>query len=1328
MAAPGPGTPDATEARHTGDDGAPGVDYRRFAGRAVFPSSPAELTDTSRCPACYTTLLEKVCQACKLDLSHPAAAEIADLSQEAATLMDERLAAIGRIRYDTTQARGDAPEANRNTAAPPASGAPPINALPESPAVVFSVPLALPPNLQLPRPADGPPETHAARPDARATAPRRSSVQVILLIVGISLLSVAAIFFLVYAFLNYGILGRSLIIAAVTIACFVIASRLRTRSLTATAEGIAALAVVLVYLDAFAIRANDFFGLGTVDGAAFWGAALLVTTTGFLTWHRLSGLRTPSIVGFAALLPGVALFVGGVAGPADGNSRLFAAFAAAALAGTAHLVVSRPATTTRPAFDGHPERIILLGLTGVALLGAFGLAATILPERPWASTVGFLVVAALAAIHAGLIGAVGHRSVAFAAPLFAALGGTAAAVSVASGALRLGDIDTIVIAPPVAATVVALSLELVRQRLGGTTSAVRSGRRSALVSSIAAATVAVVALMPALGFAGVSVATTVSRALSSSWRLSPGDSLIRPDGPMGLSVAALALCALMLVVAWGLGRTLRRRAWIPGWFGALILVVSVPLLGTVGAMLAGWLVVAFAALTALLWMRRRSLVAWFRMPLLALLAVSGTLGYLVGWATTSTWWIGSIVVVALLLACRIGTTDPLGRTPVLGIAALVVVVAASAGARQLALPSLPNSTSDLGNALRGASIVAIALLALCAFRIHRGLSVLDRRVLFWVGAVSTALSVIPLALIVGSRPPGARMSLLLAEPGTSLAADAALLGVLLILVSRPPASRLPHERLVASVALAPTLTLVLDQLAPVIGLPELTRSVGSIAAALIAAVGVLAAASIRARRPVLQRGEPWPDGEPGWGVPGRDRLTRELGILLVAVPSVIAAVARNDSVTWLVLVLASLGALAGATSPDGLFGSSSPRRQLGWVALALATAGLWWRLGDARVLALEPYVLPLAGALLVIALMVWRQNRSTARSTPDPVSPVIMLAGLLVAILPLAGAASTGALLRAVLVFAASAALMILGSIATGTTRSRPYLDSMALAGALGVLTVVVGRSTALGTRPEGPDLGLDAWLAGGLLVMLTAAFGRARDRGDHSGQWRVFTSQVLGALGLVIVLGFEVSAFEHSSLGSLRAIAVILLFSAVHVACFLVDRAPFTPRVGWIAISGAAVAVMAGLITGALEPVELGTLPVAAALSVTGALTLSRLRTARTWAWLAPATAVLLVPSLIATAGEAPVWRLVGLGVVGVAIIVVSAIQRLQAPFLIAVVVVLIHAIATFAPQIRAIYESVEWWLWFVPVGIAVVVFAARFEKSMLRMRSVAMRIRALR
>ena len=1344
MAAPGSGTPESADTAQSpvtmGDGATAGLDFRRFAGRALFPRSPAELTDTSRCPACYTLLVGTACRACEFDLSHPAAAEIARLSRDAATLLDHRLEAIGRIRYETARSRSDAVKTSGNEAANPStvtqpsvmqspgptssmpSSSVPSSSVPSSPAPASTVPLSLPPRMRFPRPIAPPPEPRVAASPSEAAAPRRSSVQVILLIVGISMLSVAAIFFLVYAFINFGILGRSLIIAAVTIASFVIASRLHRRSLTATAEGIATLAVVLVYLDAFAIRANDFFRFGAVDGAAFWGAALLVSAVGFLAWQRLSGLRTPSIVGFGAVLPGVALLVAGMNESADGGSRLFSAFAAAALAGIAHRFVSPPASAKRPAFDGGPERLIVLGFTGIALFSAFGLAATVATDRPWASTVGFLIVAALAIVHAWLVGSVAPRSAAFAAPPFAALGGTAAALAVASGALRLGHFDTIVFAPPVAAAFIALALELGWRRLHGTTTAALSHRRSALVSSIAAATVAAVALLLPLTVAVDSAATTVSRALDSSWTLAPAASLTRPGTPVWLAVAALALCGLMVVPAWSLGCTLGRRSTIPLWFGALVLITAVPLLSTLGAVLAGWLALASAALGALLWMRGRSLAPRLRAPVLALLAVAGTLGYLVGWGSTSTWWIGSLVAVALLLASRLGIASPLVRTTALGVAVLVVIVGAAAGARQLALPPLPDPASDLGNALRAVSIVAIATLTLSAFRIHAGLSLLDRRVLFWVGAVSATGSVIPLALMFASVTAGVRMSLLLPEPGTSLAADAALLGALFIVVTRPQASRLPRERVVASVALAPTLTLVLDQLARVIGLPELARSVGSIAAALLAAVGVLAATSIRARIPAPHA------REARRGVPGSDRLTREVGILMVAVPSVIIGVVRHDSVSWLVLVLAALVALAGATSPDGLFGSTSPRRHLGWGALALATAGLWWRLGDARVLALEPYVLPLAGVLLLIALMVWRTNGTTAESAPDPVAPVIMLAALLVAILPLASVASSGAPLRAIVVFAVSATLVILGSTVIGTPRSRPYLDSMALAGALGVLTVVIGRSTFLGTGTAAPDLSLDAGLAAGLLVLLIAAYGQGRDRGDHSATWRPFVGQVVSALGLLIVLGFEISAFAGNVLGSLRAIAVILIFSAAHVICFLLDRGPFTRIIGWIAIAGAAVAVIAGFVTGALHPVELGTVPVAAALAVTGTFALTDVPTARTWQWLAPATAVLLVPSLIATTNDPPLWRLVALGVVGVAIIVTSAILRLQAPFLIAVVVVLIHVIATFTPQIRTIYQSVEWWLWFVPLGIAVVVFAARFEKSVLRMRSVAMRIRALR
>lgn len=1321
-----PGTADDTA---TGD-GTAGVDFRRFAGRALFPRSLSELTDTSRCPACYAVAAGPVCRLCQLDLSNPVAAEVATLSRDAAALLDQRLSAIGRIRYDSSIEHSSAAQASA----------------PQAPAPQYPVALAAAATsfVPVPLPRSAPPESpvavsgtfpvsfrSAASPPPPSSTPaapnrRRSSVQVILLIVGISLLSVAAIFFLVYAFINFGILGRSLIIAAVTVASFVIASGLRRRSLTATAEGIAVLAVVLVYLDAFAVRANDFFGLAAVDGAAFWGAALLLSAAGFLVWHRLSGIRTPSIIAFSAVVPGVALLVGGLGGglggAADGGGRVFSGAAAATLAGAIHHFASRPATADRPPVAGRAERVIALGFTGAALMVAFFTAAAVAPQESWASTPAYLVVAALSALHARLVGARSRAPRSVVAAVFAGVGGVSAAVAIAAGAVRFGDFTIIVVAAPIAASFVTLGLELGWRRSTRAAIAATAPRREWLVATIGAATVAAVALVVPMMVAAGSTATAISRALSSSWTLAPQDQLVPPSVRAGLAVGTLAVCVLMLAAARVASGTLARLAVVCVWSGAAVLVLAVPLLGALSAVFVGWLVIAVAALGALLWMQRSGLAPWLRPPMTVTVGVSGAFGYLVGWASTSTWWVGSLVVIALLLGSRILPASPLGRATALGTSVVVVLVGAAAGARQLALPSLPDPTSDLGNVLRAVSIIAVALLTLSAFKVHAGLSLLDRRVLFWIGAVSGAVSVVTLALLLATLALGVRMSLLLPEPGASLAADAALLAALVILVARPLSARLPRERVVASVALTPILALVLDQFARVVGLPELVRSVGSISAALLAAVGVLAVASMHTRRSGL------PESEPRQGVFGSDRRPRETGILLVAVPSVVIGVFRHDSVTWLVLMFAALVALALATSADGLFGSSSPRRHLGWGALALATSALWWRLGDSRVVALESYVLPLAGVLLLVALMVWRANRPNPASAADLVAPVIMLVALLVAILPLSGAASTGPLLRAVVIGAVSATLVLLGSTVIGTPRSRPYLDSMALAGALGVLTVVIGRSVFLATRVETPDIRLDAWLAAGLIVLLVAAFGQTRDRGDQSGDSRLFAGKVLGVLGLLIVLGFEVSAFESTALGSLRAIAVILLFSAVHVTCFLVGRGPFSPLTGWIAISGAAVAVVAGLLTVALDSVELGTIPVAAALAATGALTLSRVPTARTWPWLAPTAAVLLIPSLIATANDPAVWRLAALGVVGVAIIVMSAIQRLQAPFLIAVVVVLIHAIATFAPQIRAIYESVEWWLWFVPVGIAVVVFAARFEKSVLRMRSVAMRIRALR
>ncbi len=1319
----------------TGTEGADHPDYRRFAGTAVFPRSTTDLTSAALCPACLTILSGPHCGNCQLDLGHPAAVELGRVSAQTAALLERRLELIGRIRHDGRAALAASRDA-ANAVVRPISTAGPSTAPTTS--VWFPLPAAAPVEPPTPTPATAP-----APRGVDESGPRRSSVQVILLIVGISLLAVAAIFFVVYAFINYGVLGRSVIIGTVTVASVVIASMLRRRSLTATAEGVAALAVVLVYLDVFAIRANDFLSLGAADAGLYWGVALLVTAALFLAWHRLSGLRTPRIVGFAAIVPAVGLLAAGADPRADGGSRTYVAFAAAALAGAVHHFASRRATATRVALVGRPERTIVRALAGVALAGSFVGAAFVggglsagtgmrgtAPDAAWTSVPAYLGVAALAGLHAWLVGRASAAPANRLAAFFAALSGVAAAGAAAVAAVRLGDPNVIVIAPPIAAVLVALALELGWRRLRLKTrgESAASTVRGVRTAGIAAGAVLGMTLLLPGATALTATATAVSRGVLSTWQLAPFDVLANPSWSVGLSMLALAVVAVLAAAGFVIGGTLRKRVALLSWFAATVLILAAPLLATLTATVGGWLLLSVAALVAMLVLDRGRHAARLRAPLAVLCGVSGVLGYLIGWGGMSTWWIASVVVVAVLLASRLLPASPLGRATSLGTAAVVFLIASGASARQFALPRLPSAELDFDNVARAVGLAAIVLVSTSAFPATLRLSVLDRRVLFGLGIVTVGVSFATVSASVASLPAAARMSLLLPEFATSLAASAALMAVLLLWLTRPPSPASRFERTIASLCVAPTLAVLLDAFARVLALPEFARSVAPASAALLAAVGVLVVTVLRPDRAAATLGDPPAHAaRPRLASWATARWTRELGILLLSALALVGAVVRHDAATWLVFVLTALTALVLATGAHGLFGSRSLRRHLGWLSLALATAGLWWRLGDSRVTAIEPYVLPLAGVLLLVSVFVWRAAASVRDSAPGRVAPLIALTGLLVAIVPLGIAGATDGPARPLIVGGISATLAIAGGSVVVPGHLRPFLDSAALAGAIGVVLVTAGRAIALLAWRGPPDLRLDSWLVSGAVVLAACAALQSRPGWGAGVAGRGVAGQALGVAALALLL-FEIPSFVGGALAPTRALGTILCFSALHVLAFAVDRPPLGRLLGWVAVAFAGAATAAAILTGALPQVEFGTVPMAFALIASGGVTLAKAPTARTWAWLAPGVGTLLVPSLLASAADPAPWRLVALGVVGVAIVIASAMLRLQAPFLIAVVVVVIHAIATFAPQIRAIYQSVEWWLWFVPVGIIVVVFAARFERSVLTVRSVAMRIRALR
>lgn len=1332
--------------------------FARYAGQVAFPKSPQDLTDTTICPACLNPLTTTVCGVCHLDLNHPAAAELFQLSTDAAAALDHRLALIGRIRYETArllekQASARAEALAQATVA--SIVAPPVELVPSAGPMPTTAPFAgLVPTSATPA---GP--TGSSALPGHAAAPRRSSVQVILLIVGVSLLSIAAIFFLVFAFITYGLLARSIIIGSLTLAALVTASLLKRRGLRATAEGIAVFAVVLVYLDAFAVRANDLAGLEDANGAVYWGVTLSCSAIALMLWHRVSTLRVPNVVAFAAFVPGVGLLVGGLADSLPSSTRYFAAFVAAAAAGLVHVLApGRASGTTRP---GIAERVIALSLACVSLIGALFAAFGVQPGSVWAPAVALAIVGIVALTHVLIIGSTDAvAGVRVLGTIIAGTGAVAVAVIGAAIAMRLDGTyidgtyfgsaqidaaDTALFWPAVVAAVAALVLEATSRRTTNPAMAL-PGRVAAFSAAAVAALAVVLPLLIALFWTFVAAVS----GYADPWTRPA--TAIATDRGAGLAFAIAALAAVVVLVAgfWAASGLLRKRGAILLWATAAVLVLAVPLIGVVWATVAGWLLLASIGTAILVIARERTPIRTsLRLPAAAGAIMATILGYSASWVSIDMWGWASLAVISILLAGRgaLRREQAILRSVLLVAAIVTALVGVGALARQLAGASATEWTSGI-DALRFVGILATLLVVAAATVPARFASAIDKRVAYWVA--------LPVAVVVslggeggvGTAGRQALDTLLLPEFGTSLVLGLALFCAVLLWVVRRATGTgaLRPERIVASVVVAPTVYWVVDSFARVLGLPEYARMTAPIVAALLVAVGSLAITLLRsttagptAPRPTA----PYPTAPyPTARASALPRWVRETSIALVGVPAVLFAVAADQDAAWLVLLLAGITALVLAISADGLFASASRRKHFGWLAILLATAGLWWRLAGDQVSALESYVLPISGVLLLVAYLIWRAARVPAVEGPmSGAAPLIALGGLLVAILPLSADATTGDAVRAFVIGAISALLLLGGVFIAAGSALRPYLDAAAFTGALGVFITGAGRGAFLVLESGASnDARLEVWLGATFLVVMLAAVGIpwADNGANESRGRRRMAAQALAVLAMASVLVLEGASVQSSALGSVRAFAVTVVFSLLYLVGAGWGRPPLTPIVGWVGLGFAAVTALVGIAVGALDPIEFGTLPVASALIVGGMLRLARNPLARSWPQLGPGILVMLVPSLIATAtatatatsgGEdRPLWRLVGLGVLAVATLVVGVVRRLQAPFVLGVLVALTHGIATFSTEIRIVYQAIPGYYWLAAGGALLIVLAARYEKRIKNLKDVALMVAALR
>lgn len=1592
--------------------GTPGS-FSQFAGRVLWPRRPADLTDVTQCPACQSRLRSFRCPSCGLDLSHPAATELLAASTDAAALLDKRVALIGRIRFDLEQARAAqlplphepvAAVAGAAAVVAPAAATPESSTTPAAPQV-FAPPAGAPLPAQPLLPVgsqQAPPLPPRAEPHAAGAPrpPKRSSVQILLLLVGVTLVSVAAIFFLTVAWLFAGLAVRSLIVGLVTVAALVTAAVLRRRALVATAEGIGALAVVLVLLDAWALRKNDLFGLGGTDGLAYWGVTLVACTVLFLGWHAGSRLRVASVAGFAAAVPGLGLLTAGLATGQPDATRLYLAFLGASIGALVHRftlpapgdapvaaapvadapnAVPAAAPTVRggrwPSIDRVPERATVLTLGGLALAGASLAAAFVDPSNALAPVLTLGLVAAVALLHTVVVlvaPAAGepHRVFAYGAAALATL----AVVAIAPLAtFRADDLAGATAAPILTAVGLALALEFLARRSAGPT------RTAAIVSALTAAFAAANFALLAGLYAAVPLFGALAGGLSGA-----GDPLAPPVSENLWALGALAGVGLLTTLAWALGGILTVRARVIAWLFTVVAVLAVPFLGALWLVTLVYVLLGVLALLGLLLQRfGRASIGRFRPVVVAFLTATMLFGYLVSWNSSGSWWVGSAGAIVTLFTARLLVDRARGGTirgALLAGALLLTLVAAVAAPWALNLGAAPTGDARLVDQLRGLTLVAALLQLLVAVPLPL-FGATERRWAFWTLLAPTAAAfALPLSAIAEGLTPAEHAALLQAEPAAGIAHTALLLAVPLAWVLAPRTRELHRERLTAAVTLAPVLLLLGWSVIRATDAPAAVATIALPAAA--AALLVFALALFLGTRGGLTAGATAEAGDRDRDR-DRDRLALEGGAALVLVPATGWAVLAAPDLGWLVLLVAGVAALVAAIAADGLFASRSPRRHLGWLAMGLGIAGLWRGLSAAGTAALEPFVLPVAGLLLVVALLVRRFGRVDRAAAASPVAALLTLAGLLVAVLPLAVAGQTGPVARPIVVTLVCALLLLaVAGIRWSPARSA-YLAAAGTAGAAGLVVAVMARAMTVLNEPGPPDGRLELWLlplaavaaaafllprhpdartrsarrlAGMLLLagVLTivslaeiAGFGGAGAQADgwvgtlrgtalvlglgalhllaltrdgSRGPLRAetgwvavalavlvaFAAMVTGAVdpfelvtvplglfvvagqllprlrvgglafdalatrrfgagiaigllpsaftggdavlrpiltlavggalavsaavlaahprwrapaGLALVLGLvavvtaaggrimrllaeapagpdarleawllpaafvlvvagtilvtgahraaavtlpagaipagagrptdaaalrlgyalvilatalvlaaELPALDFAPLATIRVILLVWTFSSLHLAAFWFDDSPLGRGVSWVFIAAGAVAVLAGFAHAAPDTIEIVSVPLAVALLTTGWLHLEATPAARSWPWFAPGLLVLLVPSLLLDVTESPLWRVVGLGVVATVVIVVGAVRRLQAPFVIGAVVLLVHAIAQLWPWISLAYGAVPWWLWLGIGGTVLIVLAARYEQRIGNLKAIALGISALR
>lgn len=1273
----------------------------------TWPTSPDDLADNHKCPGCFTRVTVPTCPVCGFVLTDPRALEVLALGRSILIAEKDRQRIIAEVRRAQEAAAMAAFAAAMVTSAVPAplvqqeepvpaplqpsqiahsttSSALPVASPPPASAAPAVVPPVRTPQLepwQVARPPVQGPPPRAPQPPREPRPPRRRlSVPVLLLIVGVSLVGVAAVFFLVYAWFTWGIEVRALIIGAITIATIAIASLLRRRSLTATAEGIAVLGVILLGLDAWAVRANDFFGTAQVQPALYYGIAVLAVGLLCRVWAMLSKLRSPDIAAVLALPSGIGLLVGGATSlPVE--QAVVAGLLGAAAGGLVHALPA-PWSSARARADAVPERTTLAIIGIGALVAAAVLAAFISFDDIALPLWSGAAIIVLGGAHAVLLRPRGDAEELPASRILTAVAAsTTAAVATVLGwqlALRSDLPVYALLVGPVVAVAVPVLLDRVPSRIAG-----------APPARITAAALGVLSLLATLS---IWLAAAVGAA-ALGWTAWQTDAVTAPpdqvDGAVFAAIAGV-LIALALFAAPTLGRPVLRDA--------RLVVAAVVLLTGVAVVAIPALVVGVAALLAV-----GALLALRRPDLRVGSGVAAGLGAITAFAagTTAPWlWVIGIAVaiavpiVAQLIVKPIGyAAGGLSFAPI-GVATVAAFLAPGAIAAVAGTPAQPFTAFVLVQWVAVAAVLAAVVLRLESP--SRTTLAVSGYALFLVSLLPYASAAIGSSSGIGTLVEGS--AAVLGEPGLGILRSAALL-VLLALIALGRTRVAATPALAAAVLVPASASFLTFTVVQTLGLADHdARSVATVGAA-VAVVWVAALWSMRRPdAPVLTRmlvdlGSLAAVLALAWDVP----LDLRWVMLAVVAAGFAGASVASGWAAPLSARIAGVPTTRGAGVPLG----HAPRRLLAWPAFALATGALWSGLSTApgaSSLTVEAYAIPPAVGLVVFAaLLVWLRRHAEAAVAIT----VSFLLGLAVPAL----AGWSGSPVRGTVVAITAAALCLL---LTGTPAIRARVPALAGAStalfALGLVT--------LQRAYEGPPAQV-AWL----LLLVGVAYGSAAGavfalRGAPRRSWYALIAPPIA------VAAATAAGVLWADRAAVLVVALVVL-AGLHVAASAIGRDPLGVATRGTSIAAAAAFATAGFVGGAatvdgVPIVELVSLPVALTVLIGSALAQWRRRgveyaspDAEHVVWVAGVVLAVL-PSIIAPVEPLRVWLGVIIPLVAALVAVLVPLDAVRTLRTSSAVVLTAAAVVVGARTLaQATFESAEFAVWVAGVGAVLVAIA---------------------